>query len=41
MDMAKTYNPSEFEKDIYTEWEQNGYFIISETLYLLKDKSGS
>ncbi len=26
MDMAKTYNPSEFEKDIYTEWEQKGYF---------------
>ncbi len=26
MDMAKTYNPSEFEKDIYTEWESNGYF---------------
>ncbi len=26
MDMAKTYNPSEFEKDIYREWEENGYF---------------
>ena len=26
MDMAKTYNPSEFEKDIYAEWESNGYF---------------
>lgn len=26
MDMAKTYNPAEFEKDIYTEWEQKGYF---------------
>ncbi len=26
MDMAKTYNPSEFEKDIYEEWEKNGYF---------------
>ncbi|MBE5754382.1 MAG: valine--tRNA ligase [Clostridiales bacterium] len=26
MDMAKTYNPSEFEKDIYQEWESNGYF---------------
>jgi len=26
MDMAKTYNPSEFEKEIYEEWEQNGYF---------------
>ncbi len=26
MDMAKTYNPSEFEKDIYEEWENNGYF---------------
>ncbi len=26
MDMAKTYNPSEFENDIYKEWESNGYF---------------
>ncbi len=26
MDMAKTYNPSEFEKEIYDEWESNGYF---------------
>ena len=26
MDMAKTYNPSEFEKEIYTEWEKEGYF---------------
>ncbi len=26
MDMAKTYNPSEFEKEIYHEWESNGYF---------------
>ncbi|MBR2498207.1 MAG: valine--tRNA ligase [Clostridia bacterium] len=26
MDMAKTYNPSEFEKEIYQEWENNGYF---------------
>ncbi len=26
MDMAKTYNPSEFEKDIYQEWEREGYF---------------
>ena len=26
MDMAKTYNPSEFEKEIYNEWESNGYF---------------
>ncbi len=26
MDMAKTYNPSEFEKEIYSDWEQNGYF---------------
>ena len=26
MDMAKTYNPSEFEKSIYEEWEQKGYF---------------
>ena len=26
MDMAKTYNPSEFEKEIYEEWENNGYF---------------
>ena len=26
MDMSKTYNPSEFEKDIYKEWEEKGYF---------------
>ena len=26
MDMAKTYNPSEFEKEIYEEWEKSGYF---------------
>ena len=26
MDMAKTYNPAEFEKEIYKEWEENGYF---------------
>ncbi len=26
MDMAKTYNPSEFETEIYNEWENNGYF---------------
>ncbi len=26
MDMEKTYNPSEFEKDIYEEWEKKGYF---------------
>ncbi len=26
MDMSKTYNPNEFEKRIYNEWEQNGYF---------------
>ena len=26
MDMAKTYNPSEFEKDIYKDWEEKGYF---------------
>ncbi len=26
MEMSKTYNPQEFEKDIYTEWESNGYF---------------
>ena len=26
MDMAKTYNPSEFETDIYQEWEKNGCF---------------
>ena len=26
MDMAKTYNPSEFEKEIYQEWEKEGYF---------------
>ena len=26
MDMAKTYTPAEFEKEIYEEWESNGYF---------------
>ncbi len=26
MDMEKTYNPSSFEKDIYKEWEEKGYF---------------
>ena len=26
MDMAKTYNPSDFEKEIYQEWEKEGYF---------------
>ncbi len=26
MEMAKTYNPSEFEKEIYEEWEKKGYF---------------
>ena len=26
MDMSKSYNPSEFEKQIYEEWEKNGYF---------------
>ena len=26
MDMAKTYNPSEFEKEIYDEWQKEGYF---------------
>ena len=26
MDMAKTYNPSEFENEIYSEWEKNGNF---------------
>ncbi len=26
MDMSKTYNPSEFENDIYREWESKGYF---------------
>ncbi len=26
MDMAKTYNPSEFETQIYEEWNNNGYF---------------
>ena len=26
MDMAKTYNPSEFETEIYQEWEKNGCF---------------
>ena len=24
--MAKTYNPSEFEREIYEEWEKNGCF---------------
>ncbi len=26
MEMAKTYNPSEFEREIYEEWEKNGCF---------------
>ena len=26
MDMSKTYNPSEFENEIYNEWESKGYF---------------
>lgn len=26
MEMSKTYNPSEFEKQIYEEWEREGYF---------------
>ncbi len=26
MDMEKTYNPSEFETEIYEEWEKKGYF---------------
>ena len=26
MDMAKTYNPSEFEDRIYKTWEKEGYF---------------
>ncbi len=26
MDMQKTYNPNEFEKQIYKSWEENGYF---------------
>ena len=26
MDMSKTYNPSEFEREIYQEWEKEGYF---------------
>ena len=26
MEMAKTYNPSEFEKELYEEWEKEGYF---------------
>ena len=26
MDMAKTYNPSEFEREIYSKWEKSGYF---------------
>ncbi len=25
-EMAKVYNPSEFEKEIYEDWEKNGYF---------------
>ena len=29
MDMEKSYNPSSFESDIYTEWEKNGYFKAS------------
>ena len=29
MDMAKTYSPSEFEKEIYSNWEKNGYFKAS------------
>ncbi len=26
MDMAKTYNASDFEREIYQEWEKEGYF---------------
>ena len=26
MDMAKTYNASDFEREIYEEWEREGYF---------------
>ena len=26
MNMSKTYNPAEFEQEIYKEWENNGYF---------------
>ena len=26
MDMQKTYNPSEFENQIYDMWQNNGYF---------------
>ena len=26
MDMEKTYNPTEFESQIYQDWEKNGYF---------------
>ena len=26
MEMAKTYNPSEFEKEIYEKWEKEGCF---------------
>ena len=26
MEMSKTYNPQEFEGDIYKEWEEKGYF---------------
>lgn len=26
MDMVKTYNPSDFEREIYSEWEREGYF---------------
>ncbi|MBO5927943.1 MAG: class I tRNA ligase family protein, partial [Clostridia bacterium] len=26
MSMEKSYNPSEFETEIYKEWESNGYF---------------
>ncbi len=26
MDMAKNYNPAEFEQDIYADWQDKGYF---------------
>ena len=26
MDMAKSYNPNEFENELYKEWENSGYF---------------
>ena len=26
MEMSKTYNPKEFEKRVYEEWENGGYF---------------